>query len=367
MATSLGLLHSTDPATPHLSLHARSDAPVADVDAAFYEDRTLLRHTTIRRTVFAMPLDVVPLAHNAVNGPLVAKLRSNLTDWIAASPDTDEPADRFLETVEAAVLAHLHSAGPAAGTSLATAVAGLRVRFDPMPGKAHSKPTRITSKVLEILAADGRIARGRPTGSDFTSGAWTWETMTAWLGRPEIEVVDAATALERLIDHHLGAFGPATVTDLAWWTGTTKGRIRAALETIEADEVDCDGIAEPGFVRRHDALDAPVLGGTVALLPGLDSTTMGWKQREWYVDDRPGTGLFDRNGNAGPTVWVDGRVVGSWTQRADSEIAVRLLEDVGADAERAIDAEVERTMSWLGDVRVKWRYPTPITKALLEA
>lgn len=36
---------------------------------------------------------------------------------------------------------------------------------------------RITSRVLELLAAEGRIARGRPTGRDFTSGAWTWKVI----------------------------------------------------------------------------------------------------------------------------------------------------------------------------------------------
>ncbi len=52
--------------------------------------------------------------------------------------------------------------------------------------------------------------------------------------------------------------------------------------------------------------------------------------------------LFDVNGNAGPTVWWDGRVVGGWSQRRDGEIVYRLLEDVGADAVAAVEAEVAR-------------------------
>ena len=88
------LLHSTDPSTPHLSIHARSGATIRDIDDAFYEQRDLLRHTSVRPTVFAMPLDVVPLADGAANAPIIAKLRGNLVAWIDASPDPTVPGGR---------------------------------------------------------------------------------------------------------------------------------------------------------------------------------------------------------------------------------------------------------------------------------
>jgi hypothetical protein len=224
---------------------------------------------------------------------------------------------------------------------------------------------RITSKVLEVLAAEGRIARGRPTGKDLTSGAWTWAAIDDWFpeGIPDLDVDDAR---RRLVERHLRLIAPATVDDLAWWSGLPKRAIRNALDALGAREVVLDdgtGVALPDddleLTRSTGELDA-----TVALLPGLDATTMAWKQRGWYVDDAAATGLFDRNGNAGPTVWLGGRVVGAWTQRGDGTIAVELLADADADTRDRIDAEAERIASWLGDVRVRWRYPTPLTKAL---
>ena len=68
---------------------------------------------------------------------------------------------------------------------------------------------------------------------------------------------------------------------------------------------------------------------------------MGWKERAWYLGPRERV-LFDANGNAGPTVWWDGRVVGGWSQRRDGEIVWKVLEDVGADAVAAIEAEAAR-------------------------
>ena len=52
----------------------------------------------------------------------------------------------------------------------------------------------------------------------------------------------------------------------------------------------------------------------VALLPGLDSTVMGWKERAWFLGGHQHA-LFDVNGNAGPTVWCNGRIVGGWAHR----------------------------------------------------
>ncbi|MEM8902645.1 MAG: winged helix DNA-binding domain-containing protein [Actinomycetota bacterium] len=361
---ALALVHSTDPATPYLSVAARSDASAADIEAWCYDDRAMLRHTTIRRTVFVMPLDVVPLAHNAVNEPLVAKLRQLLLGWVEGSDDTTEPAAEFLADTEEAVVGTLQERGAMSGTALAEAVPALQLRFEPAPGKSWSKPMRITSKVLEILAAEGRVVRGRPTGADFTSAAWTWEAGEARL--PDgIAPLPTDEALAGLVARYLVTFAPATVTDLSWWTGTTKGRIRGALGALGAVEVALDDLTEPGFVLPDDDLDAPATEGAAALLPGLDSTVMGWKQRTWYVDDDPAAGLFDRNGNAGPTIWVDGRVVGVWTPRDDGEIATELVVDVGAEASAAIQAEVERISAWIGQVRVRWRYPTPITKRLV--
>ncbi|HEX6390519.1 MAG TPA: M48 family metalloprotease, partial [Solirubrobacteraceae bacterium] len=56
--------------------------------------------------------------------------------------------------------------------------------------------------------------------------------------------------------------------------------------------------------------------------------------------------LFDRSGNIGPTVWCDGRIVGGWAQRTDGEIALALLEDVGAGAAAAIALIRTRPNDW---------------------
>jgi len=174
--------------------------------------------------------------------------------------------------------------------------------------------------------------------------------------------LDPETARAELASRWLAAYGPATVTDLKWWTGWTLGQTRTALAAIGAAEVDLDGT--PGIALGSDLESEREPKPWAALLPALDPTVMGWKERHWYLGEH-GPALFDRNGNAGPTVWWDGRVVGGWAGRSDGKVAFRLLEDVGSDALRAIETEAERLERWLDGTKVTPRFATPLAKELV--
>ena len=134
-----------------------------------------------------------------------------------------------------------------------------------------------------------------------------------------------------------------------------------ALAAVAAVEVSFEG--GTGLVLDDDVAPVAPPAPWAALLPALDPTTMGWAGRSWYLG-RLGPMLFDRSGNIGPTVWWDGRIVGGWAQRKDGEIALRLLEDVGADAVAAIEDSDDRLRTWLGEVRVTPRFRTPLERAL---
>jgi hypothetical protein len=90
---------------------------------------------------------------------------------------------------------------------------------------------------------------------------------------------------------------------------------------------------------------------------------MGWKERSWYLGPY-GAQVFDRNGNAGATIWCDGRIVGGWSQRSNGEVAYHLLEDVGSDAADAIDREAEMLQTWLDGTIVTARFRAPLDKLL---
>jgi hypothetical protein len=116
-----------------------------------------------------------------------------------------------------------------------------------------------------------------------------------------------------------------------------------------------------GYVLPDDLEVETDVGPWCALLPGLDVTTMGWYGRVWYLGGHRGQ-VFDTNGNGGPTAWWNGRIVGAWGQDADGRVEVRLLEDVGRDAKRALSRRAGELTAWLDGVRVSPRFPSPLSK-----
>lgn len=150
------------------------------------------------------------------------------------------------------------------------------------------------------MSAEGRIVRGVPTGA-WTSRHHRWEPISRWWaqGLPSIDPADAQQDLAR---RWLQRFGPAKIGDPQWWTGWNKTTTRHALANLAIEEVDLHG--QPGIILQScggdDDFFADSVNPTATLLPALDPTPMGWKDRDWFLAIDPGH-IYDRAGNIGPT------------------------------------------------------------------
>jgi hypothetical protein len=362
VARGLVALHATDPATVVLAATARMGKPdAAAVERALYDDRTLVRMLGMRRTMFVVPRELVGVVQSSSGRAVARQQRRRIVQILETAGVAGAAGDTaaWLAEVEEATHAALAGLGEATGAELSRAVPLLQTRLLIGEGKAYQTLQGVTTWVLTLLALDGRIVRGRPRGG-WTSSQYRWSPVETWLPDrpPEPSVAEASAELVR---RWLAAYGPATEADLRWWTGWTAAQARAALAAAGAVGVDLDGV--PGLVLPGDLDPEPAAGPWVALLPALDPTVMGWTGRDWYLGEH-GPPLFDRSGNAGPTVWCDGRVAGGWAQTPGGAIAHRLLEDVGAEAVAAVEAAAAGLGDRLAGVRVTPRFRTPLEREL---
>lgn len=352
-------LHATDPATVYLSVLVRAKSlTVEDVRASMYDRRSLVRLMAMRRTLFVLAHDDVPVVHAAASLGVARTMRSRLKKQVSTLP-TDpvvNDVEKWITGVEEATEKQLRSAGRATGAELSAAVPLLKTAILPTTEKAYDVRRYVTSEVLVMMAAEGKMVRVEPRGT-WTSRRHAWAPIEEWWPGG-IPVVDEAESRRELVRRWLEAFGPVTFDDVQWWTGWNKTQTRAALNGVKT--VECELDAGEGIMLADTSLDGDAAG--VMLLPALDPTPMGWKHRDWYLGEYKAP-LFDTFGNIGPTIWADGRIVGGWAVTPAGEVVTELFEDIGSQATE-VAAEAGRITDLLDGYAIVPTFPTPLEKRL---
>lgn len=358
-------LHATDPASVYLSVLARSaGSALSDVAEAMYERRNLVRWMAMRRTLFVFDAEDIAMVQAAVSTPLAGTLRRRLIGQLernGSEPGIRGEVGSWLSELEDRVERALARRGTATGAQLADDEPALRTRV--LARAPSDRPQNVTTSVLTIMSADGRLVRATPTGA-WTSRQHRWEPISRWWpdGVASIDPVEAQRDLAR---RWLERFGPATIEDLAWWTGWSRTITRRALEGLAVEEVDLHGRAGIRLVGSAGDLADVSPGDPVAtLLPALDPTPMGWKHREWFLGIDPHL-VFDRAGNIGPTLWWDGEIIGSWAVASDGEVRTKAIADRGDEARAAVDQAASRLHARLEGTAVASAIRVPLERSLL--
>ncbi len=191
LAGDLVGLHATDPATIYLAAATRMKTPgraVKTLERALYEERTVVRTLGMRRTMFVVPLDLLPMIQAACTDPLVPGQRKRLVDMVEGAGFAKDGA-RWVRRVEDMAVAAFEArrVGDGAASS-AKDVPDLRKQISLAEGKSYAGKVGVSTRVLFLLSTEQRVARGRPKGS-WTSSQHTWEPMDAWF--PEWRSVPA--------------------------------------------------------------------------------------------------------------------------------------------------------------------------------
>ncbi len=312
----------------------------------------------MRRTLCVAGPETVRTIHAAATRAIAASERRRLLKVLADSGE-DDP-DRWFSGARRHVHDVLLAEGPLSARALGERLPELRRPLTLGAGTKWETTVAAHTRVLLQLGFEGAVLRARPVGT-WVSGQYTWADAETWLAGGVESDRTEDDACRDLAGRWLERFGPATTADLQWWTGWTLARTRRVLAGCGAVEVDTDD--GPAWVAADDEAPEPDAGPWVALLPALDPTTMRWKQRSWYLPEAC-LAVFDRAGNAGPTVWADGRVVGAWGRDAAGEVVVRFLVDVPRRVERAVADEAERIQTLVGDTRFTVRFPNDLHREL---
>ena len=239
IADAVVALHSTDPATVYLSAVARMQHPsIEAVSAALYEDRTVVRHHAMRRTLWVFTPEVARIAHAACTMAVAQTQDKRLARMVEDSGIASDGA-AWSAAAKAEVLAALAAMGSATARELGKKVPSLTEKLQLVVAGRTVNTQGAHTRLLLNLGFDGAIIRGRPKGS-WNASEYPWSVAEQWIPGGLLGA-DPQTAAAELARRYLARFGPATTADLQWWAGWTTGATKRAIAATGAVPVDLEG------------------------------------------------------------------------------------------------------------------------------
>ncbi|MHB1134448.1 MAG: winged helix DNA-binding domain-containing protein [Chloroflexota bacterium] len=349
-------LHASAAPSPYLSLRARmAGFRRADLEEALYERRQLARVLCMRQTLHVVASDEYQFFHAAYAARFAAleQRRGEETVVQAGLCPPEEAAD-LLARLRERVVAAVEREGPLTVAQLAARIPELAARLRLAVGRAYEAEVSAGSRLVPGLCTLGALVRTRPRGG-WRGNLYAYARLADWLPALRLEATTAPEARAWLLRRYLGAFGPARLEDAQWWTGLPKGEITRALRQL-GDAVARVGLDDLGDDFLVLAAEEPGLAGwrppeqpQAFLLPALDPYVMGYRDRARFLRSEYQTRVFDGAGNARPTVWLHGRIVGTWLNRAGTAPRIDLLEPLEGAAAEAVRREEERLIAFLAE------------------
>jgi hypothetical protein len=334
----VGGLHATSSTTPYLSLLARSlKFEKTDLEEELYERRTLGKIRCVRKTIYIHTKDMIPVAFKATASMVVKASKRHMEFRGVSAKEYEDVSRAILD-----VLAGREMTASAIKTALGTQVD--------------------VSSILYLMCDRGLLIRGRPDRG-WKDQNHNYSLFSAYFPDIDLDKTSEMEAITSLVKHYLASFGPVRESDVVWWTGLGKTKVRAVMTDLGhlVSQVTLSGLEGDFCMLRSDEALVEDVGlpgiPTVNLLPTLDPYLMGYKERKRYLDEGYYDKVFDRSGNASSTILVGGKVLGVWDFEGGEDPVVKLFlfGPIGQDALDKVYAQAQRLGRFMAGREVQVR------------
>jgi hypothetical protein len=320
-----------------LALWARVDGPrPADVQAALWQERTLVKTWAMRGTLFLLAAEDLPLV-------VAARNLSGYRYWIKhfESYGISEPQyETFLEAVSQVL-----GGGPMTREQFAVAAAKHTGIDALLPALSESS----WGSALKPSAFRGDLCFG-PTQGRSVAFVRPSEWLSSW------REIDPKAGLQEIIRRYLSVYGPATPRDFGRWWGAGTALANKTFKELrdELEAVDVEGWQAFALRSSLEPMESLSASGIVRLLPMFDAYTHGLLNYDPLLPSAFRHLVFRPQGWISAVVLVNGRISGVWEYKIKTSstiVYVRMFASPTARVRKAIVAEAERLNDFL-DTRV---------------
>ena len=283
-------------ASAHMAVWARAHhLRPADINSALTKTRLLVKTLCMRRTLHLVPSDEFPVYINALKPSRMAALMRVMSRLGITQRD----AEHLNRTV-----AEELSSGPMTRAEL---IAVVRPR---MNRKIKTWMGLVSSQFSPALT-EGLICYGPDNGKEVT-----FIRVDQWLPRqPPMSEPEAKRILFR---RYLSAYGPATLQDLAYWSGMSMKETRDATALLSGELTEVRVVDKTGLILSKDYAELTEAGpaeDAVRLLPGFDPFLLGHADKTPLVSADHYKHVYRNQGWISPVVLVNGQVAATWSSK----------------------------------------------------
>ena len=317
----------------HVGLWSRLAGVTRQSVAAAFTDRTLVRGTAMRGTLYAFAAGDFPWVRSTIGPSLAADAlayvkRTASLDEVAAA--IDHLTGRFAD-------------GPMTADRMRDEVAAL------LPGCDVRTVAYAARMALPLVQLPG----GGRAGVSAFSTKTPFALAEIWLGRP----LPAEPDVPALVRRYLAAYGPATAADVGAWTGLPGPA--ALLKGMDDELVTYRG---EGKSILYDVpsglLPDPETVAPPRLLPAFDNLLLSHKDRTRVVTDEHRARLYQKgNLRILASILVDGQAIGTWrieTRRKVATITLQPFVTISKPDRAALAVEAETLARFLEPTAKDW-------------
>ena len=179
------------------------------------------------------------------------------------------------------------------------------------PDAGEFRRTVVREGLLVLRRREQVLVRADRPGASFV-------LLDAWV--PKSLELSREQALGELGLRYFRGHGPATVQDLAWWSGLTLKDSQAALALakpfLQQEPIgDVVYWFDPRIATTGTGVGAPA----IYLLPAFDEYLVGYKDRSAALDPAHTKQVIGVNGIFASNIVVEGRVSGLWKRSTDKQ------------------------------------------------
>lgn len=287
-----------------LSLIARRPSILlGDLEEALVNDRTLIRASAFRGSLFLLNAQDYPIYFRTFHNFLFQRGLQKLVDAKITKAHLHHFADLLEEARPMLPLA---------------APLIVDIMF---PGRRERPEPDVCHRIIQKLCDMGVLVRASAKG--WKGNDFSYAVLKTWMPEMSLKPDNPETARTETVRKYLRAYGPATIEDVAWWTGLPlvqcqrsiahlrREAVRFHVETYRDDMIGLKETVEN--LRKRSPIEEEI-----QLLPPWDPYTLGWRCRKRIAEKDLMPFIYDAHGNATSVIVDGGRIIGVWQFR-DSE------------------------------------------------